>query len=248
MAVQATSSSATSVSIVVISLSPLNVTSCAIVWLESSTPGFAGRSSPLSGRNFRWSLQSLWISRPLPPPWCFSPKYGIDATFTFTTVVFCRGNTWLPQVEPCRWLKPPMGYVKLNVDGACPLDTSSLAVMAILRDSNGFLLAGRASCIEGPHDAGYVEAQAICFGFRFAVELGYSQGKLYDGREIAVKKLSHSSNQGEREFENETRLLARVHHRNVLNNGYPLFPYEKILVYEFITDESLDKLLFNKFP
>ncbi|GMJ04455.1 hypothetical protein like AT1G70740 [Hibiscus trionum] len=72
------------------------------------------------------------------------------------------------------------------------------------------------------------------------------KGKLDDGREIAVKKLSHSSNQGKREFENEARLLARVQHRNVVNIlGYCVHGQEKLLVYEFVTNESLDKLLFK---
>ncbi|GMI87628.1 hypothetical protein like AT1G70740 [Hibiscus trionum] len=72
------------------------------------------------------------------------------------------------------------------------------------------------------------------------------RGKLDDGREIAVKKLSHSSNQGKKEFENEARLLARVQHRNVVNLlGYCVHGQEKLLVYEFVTNESLDKLLFK---
>ncbi|KAK8522643.1 hypothetical protein V6N12_056344 [Hibiscus sabdariffa] len=48
------------------------------------------------------------------------------------------------------------------------------------------------------------------------------RGKLDDGREIAVKKLSHSSNQ-----------------------GYCVHGQEKLLVYEYVTNESLDKLLFK---
>ncbi|XVE74671.1 hypothetical protein DITRI_Ditri12bG0035800 [Diplodiscus trichospermus] len=72
------------------------------------------------------------------------------------------------------------------------------------------------------------------------------RGKLDDGREIAVKKLSHSSNQGKKEFENEAKLLARVQHRNVVNLlGYCAHGMEKLLVYEYVTNESLDKLLFK---
>lgn len=76
----------------------------------------------------------------------------------------------------------------------------------------------------------------------------YLQGKLDDGREIAVKKLSQSSNQGKKEFENEAKLLARVQHRNVVNLlGYCVHGAEKLLVYEYVTNESLDKLLFSKY-
>ncbi|EEF34595.1 Serine/threonine-protein kinase PBS1, putative [Ricinus communis] len=72
------------------------------------------------------------------------------------------------------------------------------------------------------------------------------RGKLNDGRDIAVKKLSHSSNQGKKEFMNEAKLLARVQHRNVVNLlGYCTHGMEKLLVYEYVSNESLDKLLFK---
>jgi serine/threonine protein kinase len=71
---------------------------------------------------------------------------------------------------------------------------------------------------------------------------------LDDGREIAVKKLSHSSNQGKKEFMNEAKLLARVQHRNIVNLlGYCAHGVEKLLVYEYVANESLDKLLFSKY-
>lgn len=63
-----------------------------------------------------------------------------------------------------------------------------------------------------------------------------------------MKKLSQSSGQGKREFVNEAKLLARVQHRNVVNLlGYCTFSEEKLLVYEYVSNESLDKHLFSKF-
>ncbi|KAL3510544.1 hypothetical protein ACH5RR_029945 [Cinchona calisaya] len=72
------------------------------------------------------------------------------------------------------------------------------------------------------------------------------KGRLDDGREIAVKKLSQSSRQGKREFMNEAKLLARVQHKNVVNLlGYCAHGPEKLLVYEYVANESLDKFLFK---
>ncbi|KAL8112278.1 hypothetical protein AgCh_019833 [Apium graveolens] len=72
------------------------------------------------------------------------------------------------------------------------------------------------------------------------------KGKLEDGREIAVKKLSQNSSQGKKEFLNEARLLMQVQHRNVVTLlGYCAYGAEKLLVYEYVANESLDKLLFK---
>ncbi|XP_075522577.1 cysteine-rich receptor-like protein kinase 43 [Primulina tabacum] len=72
------------------------------------------------------------------------------------------------------------------------------------------------------------------------------KGKLADGRVIAVKKLSQRSSQGKKEFENEANLLALVQHRNVVNLlGFCVKGAEKLLVYEYVANESLDKLLFK---
>lgn len=72
------------------------------------------------------------------------------------------------------------------------------------------------------------------------------QGLLEDGREVAVKRLGRSSRQGAREFQNEAMLLSTVQHRNVVTlHGYCAHADEQLLVYEYVPNESLDKLLFS---
>ncbi|OIW08907.1 hypothetical protein TanjilG_05883 [Lupinus angustifolius] len=73
------------------------------------------------------------------------------------------------------------------------------------------------------------------------------RGLLANGKEVAVKQLKSGSRQGEREFQAELEIISRVHHKHLVSLvGYCITGTQRLLVYEFIPNNTLEFHLHGK--
>ncbi|WCJ40754.1 Protein kinase superfamily protein [Euphorbia peplus] len=90
---------------------------------------------------------------------------------------------------------------------------------------------------------GFSEANLIGQG-----GFGYvHKGILHDGRLVAIKQLKAGSGQGEREFQAEIEIINRVQHEHLVSLfGYCIAGVQRLLVYEFVSNQTLEFHLHGK--
>ncbi|EXB54204.1 Proline-rich receptor-like protein kinase PERK2 [Morus notabilis] len=73
------------------------------------------------------------------------------------------------------------------------------------------------------------------------------KGVLLSGKEVAVKQLMTGSRQGEREFQAEVDIISRIHHKHLVSLvGYCITGAERLLIYEFVPNNTLEFHLHGK--
>lgn len=100
----------------------------------------------------------------------------------------------------------------------------------------------------------YEELSAATNGFADSKLIGQGgfgyvhKGVLPNGKEVAVKSLKAGSGQGEREFQAEIDIISRVHHRHLVSLvGYSISGGQRMLVYEFIPNKTLEYHLHGNY-
>ncbi|KAL1531987.1 LEAF RUST 10 DISEASE-RESISTANCE LOCUS RECEPTOR-LIKE PROTEIN KINASE-like 2.3 isoform X1 [Salvia divinorum] len=96
----------------------------------------------------------------------------------------------------------------------------------------------------------YSDIKKMTKGFRDKLgQGGYGsvyKGKLRSGHDVAVKLLGRSGGKGQ-DFMNEIATIGRIHHVNVVKLvGYCAHGSKLALVFDFMTNGSLEKYIFNR--
>ncbi|KAG9454350.1 hypothetical protein H6P81_007254 [Aristolochia fimbriata] len=142
-------------------------------------------------------------------------------------LVFCvyswrRRKIKRKEIESCRELLS--SSIELEENGKCP-ELPLFDLSTLMTATNNFSLESKLG--EGGFGSVY-------------------KGTLSNGQEIAVKRLSGRSRQGGEEFKNEVMVIAKLQHRNLVKIlGYCSHREEKMLIYEYMRNKSLDSFIFD---
>ncbi|KAL6856002.1 hypothetical protein ACP4OV_018804 [Aristida adscensionis] len=162
----------------------------------------------------------------------------------------------LPGLPPA-WPKPRPNvlHIVLPVASATLALAAGVAVYALLRRRRKYAeLREDWEVPFGPYRFSYKDLFHATNGFSDEQLLGMGGfGSVYKGvlprsaMEVAVKKVSHESRQGTKEFVAEIAGMGRLRHRNLVQLlGYCRRRGELLLVYNFMPNGSLDRHLYGR--
>ncbi|CAN6269408.1 unnamed protein product [Urochloa humidicola] len=140
--------------------------------------------------------------------------------------------------------------------------STSLMIPQGLSGDNDVHKKATLSFFSAPNDLGDEDRDLtfVCFGDIVSATDNFSEenmlgqggfGKVYKGmmenhKEVAIKRLDKGSRQGAKEFRNEVVLIAKLQHRNLVRLlGYCIHGDEKLLIYEYLPNKSLDSFIFD---
>ncbi|XP_050235798.2 L-type lectin-domain containing receptor kinase I.8-like [Mercurialis annua] len=214
-----------------------------LVLLDSMYVGFSASTGSMASYHYilGWSFnkggpsQSLDISQlpPLPPP----PPLPSD---------------------------PPQTHKSLILPGIVIISLSVTSFVLILIIVAAYLFLRKKKYEElredweqeyGPQRFSYKDLYKATEGFQDKQLLGSGGfGKVYKGVlpcsdiQVAVKKFSHNSEHGMKQFVAEIASMGRLRHRNLVQLlGYCRRKGELLLVYDYMPNGSLDKFLFQNY-
>ncbi|KAK6942992.1 Legume lectin domain [Dillenia turbinata] len=158
---------------------------------------------------------------------------------------------------------PHIGPKKRSMVLTIVLPVISVAVFVLMFTSLAFLIRRKMKFVEvvedwereyGPQRFKFKDLYVATKGFKDKELLGIGGfGRVYRGTlpnskiEIAVKRVSHESRQGTKEFVAEIVSMGRLRHRNLVSLlGYCRKKGELLLVYDYMPNGSLDRYIHGQ--
>ncbi|KAM5588589.1 hypothetical protein ABKV19_006847 [Rosa sericea] len=159
--------------------------------------------------------------------------------------------TILVSVSACLVVVPFGFYIFLAMKRRNRKDNSVILGLPTLVHENQFIGRNNLKAQEY-RNVSFASIRAATSNFSESNKLGEGgfgpvyKGIMSDGKEVAIKRLSCCSEQGSEEFTTEVQLIMNLQHKNLVRLlGYCVDGEEKLLVYEYMPNSSLDVILFD---
>ncbi|XP_042478290.1 proline-rich receptor-like protein kinase PERK8 isoform X2 [Macadamia integrifolia] len=179
---------------------------------------------------------------------------AIAVVVSFVMIALIAGAAWFAKKRKRKATVYSGGYFMPSPFGSSQRSDSSL-----VKAQSSVSLVGSGSGSEfmySPSESSGLGNSKSCFTYKELEEItnGFSprnllgeggfgcvyKGCLPDGREVAVKQLKVGGAQGEREFRAEVEIIGRVHHRHLVSLvGYCIAEHERLLVYDYVSNNTL---------